>query len=130
MTMNNSTATWAFRFRLGHSYFERAGAIAVADNSMRDPRDPATSDDGLLLLDMTETVVFSANGYARIRCLCSNGLRTATSGDWAEGIAVCKHFGLRPQFDAKLQALVDFIASRDELGDALRNAVPQTGVPK
>lgn len=38
-------------FRHGHSYWETANGIAVADRSMRHEGHPESTDDGLLLLD-------------------------------------------------------------------------------
>jgi hypothetical protein len=90
----------------GHHYFkDESGAIACADNSMRNRNDPATSDDGLLVVNKREIEgaggivgVASVHGrYLSFRIPLVKGGEEgySTGANIAEAAAVAKFFGVQ-----------------------------------
>lgn len=57
----------------GHSLYECEGQVALADQSIRVPGDPTTTDDGLLIVNLKDPISIGKYGTAYLNLFDAQG---------------------------------------------------------
>lgn len=112
-----SSYTRILSFRGGHHFYEchalaYTGRVAVADNSMRDFKDPGSSDDGLLFLDRNRPCqirMHDGNLLFTFPVIDAQGKEFGMLEDPAPFLQVVEKFNLKVTADSEVKTYFDLI---------------------